>query len=219
MYSAYIEGNSHVFQIPVQAAGANGDNVEWTASAPSMVQIDPGAIAGYALITMLKAGDTTITANANMRCGVSTLHITAATEEQWQMGNARYNDMNPLPRIPTDGGVPIGPMNYVLDPPGMPPACTNCHGETATSNVLRATTPTPAQTGGFSDQQLIAIFTQGAVPMDCSIDPLIPDFVWSFLHRWTDITGDAQQSMVVYLRSLVTRPGSSMINMGPSECD
>jgi hypothetical protein len=200
MYSAYIPGNTPLFQLPVTVTGVSTSAVEWTASDPSMVQIDFTQQSGVMMLTMLKAGDVIITANAGGRCGSSTLHITAATQAQWEAGNLRYNNGNPLPVIPTDGGIPTSFTNYVLDPPGMPPACTNCHGETATSNVFRTSSETPEQTGGYSDQALVQIITQGAVPMNSQTT--IPTFLWSFFHKWSDITGDQAQNAVVYLRSL-----------------
>ena len=216
MYSAYIDNSDHTFQLPVVANGVSGATVKWTASDPSMVQIDPGDTSGGAMLTMQKAGEVTITATANGLCGTSTLHITAATEDQWQAGNARYNNMNPLPGFGTDGGVPTNFRRILIDPPGMPPACTNCHGDQATNSVFKTISHTPEQTGGFSDQDLIQIFTAGAVPQDGYFDTsLVPSFVWSFFHKWSDITGDAQQGMVVYLRSLAPKAqgGTSDFNM------
>jgi len=176
-----------------------------------MVQITPDAAYGEAMLTTLRAGDVTITADSDGRCGSSTLHITAATERQWQVGNARYNNMNPLPRIVVDGGAPLPSTNIVIDPPGMPPACTNCHGDTATNDVFRTISYNPEQTGGFSDQELIDIVTKGIAPVDGFFDSsIVPMFVWSFFHKWSDITGDEAQGMVVYLRSLPPGPSSSL---------
>jgi hypothetical protein len=205
MYSAYIEGSSRVFKLPVEARVGQGPTARWSASDPTIVEIQPDP-AGGALLTMQRAGDVIITANANGQCGTSTLHITAATEEQWQAGNARYNDMYPLPEIETDGGVPVNLTNVAVDVPGMPAACTNCHGEMATRSVFGTITPAPLQTGGLSDSQLIDIITKGAVSMN---DDLyfaqigVPASTWSTLHTWSDISGEQAQGMVVYLRSLI----------------
>src|SRR5262245_53826983 len=107
MYSAYIDGSSHTFQIPAVANGVSGAAVKWSASDPTMVQIERGDTSGGVLITMLKAGKVTITASLNGSCGTSELTITEATEAQWAAGNARYNNMNPLPTIMTDAnGIP-----------------------------------------------------------------------------------------------------------------
>jgi hypothetical protein len=222
MYSAYIPNSSHTFQIPVLAQGVSNAMVHWSADDMSMVKIDPGAdVSGATLLTMTGTG-----ANGTTKiygrtdsglCGSSTLHVTAATEDEWNAGNMRYNSGNPLPKFTTDGGVP-NIIGYVIDPPGMPPACTNCHGDTATTNTFKTVSHTPEQTGGFSDDQLIQIFTQAAVPMDGYFDNnVIPIFIWQFFHKWTDITGDTQKGVVVYLRSLVPKPqtGTTDISMFP----
>jgi hypothetical protein len=208
MYSAFIPNSSHTFQLPVIAQGVSNASVTWSAADPSMVKIDPGAdVSGATLLTMQGSGDTVIYGKTDSGlCGSSKLHITAATDDQWNAGNMRYNSGNPLPKFTTDGGIP-NIMGYVIDPPGMPPACTNCHGDTATNNTFKTVSHTPEQTGGFSDAQLIQIFTMGAVPMDGYFDQqVIPQFIWSFFHKWTDITGDQAQGVVVYLRSLPPKP-------------
>lgn len=204
MYSAYIPGSTHVFAIPAQAQGPSG-TVQWTASDPSAVRIAPNADGG-AMLTTLKAGDVTITARDGGRCGTSTLHITEATEEQWQLGNARYDNMVPLPPVPTSMGTTT--VLYTLDQPGMPPpACTNCHGPAPTDDALAAPTETPEQTGGFSDQELSDIITQGTVPASGYYDSsIVPEFVFTFFHKLPDVAGEEALAMVVYLRSLTPRP-------------
>lgn len=216
MYSAFIPGGMHKFQLPVEAQGVSDASVTWTAGDPSLVDIEPNPGGGQ-MLTMLNSGMTTITAKTTSgACAQSTLHITAATEDQWQAGNMRYNNGNKLQQIMTDGGIPTGNfMMFNIDPPDDPPACTNCHGDTATSSYFKTVSHTPEQTGGFSDAQLIAIFTMAAVPMDGYFDSnLVPVFIWQFFHKWSDIQGDAQQGMVVYLRSLTPKSQGGMFDFG-----
>ncbi len=216
MYSAFIPGGMHKFQLPVEAQGVSDASVTWTAGDPSLVDIEPNPGGGQ-MLTMLNSGTTTITAKTTSgACAQSTLHITAATEDQWQAGNMRYNNGNKLQQIMTDGGIPTGNfMMFNIDPPDDPPACTNCHGDTATSSYFKTVSHTPEQTGGFSDAQLIAIFTMAAVPMDGYFDnSLVPVFIWQFFHKWSDIQGDAQQGMVVYLRSLTPKSQGGMFDFG-----
>jgi hypothetical protein len=52
-------------------------------------------------------------------------------------------------------------------------ACTNCHGPTATNGPYRDVSHTPEQTGGFSDQELIGIFTGGMIPDGGYFDPSV----------------------------------------------
>ncbi|HEX4337485.1 MAG TPA: hypothetical protein VH062_16335 [Polyangiaceae bacterium] len=219
MYSAYIPNSQHTFQLPVIVNGVSGATVNWTASDPSKVLIEPGDTSGGALLTMQGTGDVTITATAGNACGTSTLHIAAATEDQWAAGNARYNNMNALLTIQTDGGMPVIPpggiMSLNIDPPDHPPACTNCHGDTAKSSFFRTISHTPEQTGGFTDAELISIFTQATVPTMGYFDQtIIPLFAWNFFHKWSDITGDAQEGMVVYLRSLTPKAQGGTVDFG-----
>lgn len=202
MYSAYIQGNSHLFQVPVLAIVPMGTAVQWRMSDPSAVRIDETTTSGLVVLTTRKAGDVTITADVGGRCASSTLHVAAATEEQWQSGNARYNNMNPLPKFATDAGIPVNFTDLVLEPPGHPPACTNCHGDMATNDTFRTTMSTPVVTTKYSDEELIDVFTKGATPMGGWFNPFIPVFVWSFFHTWSDLTPQQAQAMVVYLRSL-----------------
>jgi hypothetical protein len=219
MYSAYIPNSTHTFQIPAIVNGVSGATVAWSVSDKSKVLVEPGDTSGGALLTMQGSGDVTVTATAGSACGTATLHITEATDDQWNAGNARYNNSNKLPTIQTDGGIPVPPPggfgSFTIDPPDAPPACTNCHGDTATSSYFRTVSHTPEQTGGFTDTELISIFTQATIPTLGYFDTtIIPQFVWGFFHKWSDITGDEAQGMVVYLRSLTPKTQNGMVDFG-----
>jgi hypothetical protein len=74
-------------------------------------------------------------------------------------------------------------------------ACTNCHGS-GRNDVEH----TPAQIGGFSDEQVIAIFTEGRKPP--GVKNRVIDFeAWSPIHRWM-MDEEEKKGIVVYLRSL-----------------
>jgi hypothetical protein len=161
-------------------------------------------ITGGPTITMLKAGDVVITADADGRCGSVTLHATAATDAEWQAGNQRYNNGNPLPKFEGDGGVPVNLSSTIVDPPGEPPACTNCHDGVAPFDFLRTVPYTPKMTAGLSDQELIDIVTKGDLPVDPLFDPAAPASVTKFFHTWSDISGDGAKGIVVYLRTLTS---------------
>ncbi|HEX3593850.1 MAG TPA: hypothetical protein VHU80_02075, partial [Polyangiaceae bacterium] len=97
MYSAFIPNSNHTFKLPVTVNGVSCATVTWSSSDDSKVIIDPGGADGCALLTMKGSGDVNIIATAGSACGSAPLHITAATEDQWTAGNARYNNMNALP--------------------------------------------------------------------------------------------------------------------------
>ena len=126
-------------------------------------------------------------------CGASTLSITTNTENDWTIGNQRYNDGVSLHLGPPgdgggftrpDGGFPEGGFTRP-DGGGMRTndggsffevdggtACTNCHGPTA-NGPYKDVSHTPEQTGGFSDSELIQIITQGNLPDGGYFDPTV----------------------------------------------
>ncbi len=219
MYSGY--DGVHTYQVPAVVAGVSNSSVTWTASDPSMVSIRPDiAIAqGGAMLTTLKAGTVTITATAGTLCGSSLLTITQFAPSDWESGNTRYNLSNPVPNPFPDGGLYISTLpdaGNPLDPANAPPGCVTCHGPTATSGGYRYVAFTPEQTGGFSDDQLIATFTKGEVPAGGAFDlEVVPPYVFSFIHKWNDISTPSQQrGMVAYLRALSPAPGNSTFDFG-----
>src|SRR5580700_4686299 len=145
MYSAY--DGKHIFQVPALVVGSNSP-VTWSADT-SMVEMQadserPNEI----LIQVVRAGKTTIVAqSSDGKCATAPLTITAVKESDWEIGNARYNDGTSLHL----NAAPKGGSGSVLEPGnGMPgPACTNCHGETATGSEFTDVSHTPEQTGGF----------------------------------------------------------------------
>jgi hypothetical protein len=220
-----------MFQIPAIVA-ASGD-VTWTASDPTAVKWQPNpdlTANGYngITITVLAAPSSpvTITAQSGTLCGSALLNITSATAQDWEIGNARYNNGTSL-RLPMfgpgDGGPPpMGPPPMLQPDAGSPfeqgdggPACTNCHGPTATMGFLDDVSHTPEQTGGFSDTDLIDIILHGVVPDGGYFDPnIISPANWHMLHQWSDITPDQQKGIVVYLRSLTPAAQKGAVNFG-----
>jgi Bacterial Ig-like domain (group 2) len=239
MYSAFIPGSTaHSFQIP--AVAVNGGTFTWSASDPTMVDITADPTTGGVMLTVKNAGKVTIIATAgDGTCGASELDITSALETDWATGNARYNDGNGLRFGPPDGGGRrdgggrdgggFPGLDAAVVTPDAGPACTNCHGPTATSSVFKDVSHTPEQTGGFTDQELIDIVVNGVVPDGGYFDPnvIIPDAsadpvqsarayqIWHSFHQWTDIGPDQQLGIVVYLRSITPAPQDGTSNFPP----
>jgi hypothetical protein len=185
MYSAY--DGEHDFQLPVIVPNTSG--VTFTAADPSLVSIENGA--DGAMLTMKKAGSTTITAKApNGATGTAMLEIAAATPAQWELGNRRYNSSTGF--VGRDAGTPTRDPNA---------ACSNCHGTTA--NILDVE-HTPQQTGGYSPAQLVTIFTMGQKPDGVPMRSMIPQQAWSSFHKW-NMTDAEKEGIVVYLRSLAPK--------------
>jgi hypothetical protein len=68
------------------------------------------------MLTMKKAGDVTIVVfvTGTTTCGTAPLHIEQYTSDEWNFGNARYNNGNPLVLDP-DAGFGNGPADGGLD--------------------------------------------------------------------------------------------------------
>jgi hypothetical protein len=115
------------------------------------------------------------------------------------VGSARYTSGQVLTIGPGGGGLGGGPggMMGTRDV-----ACTSCHGDTATGAQFKTVSHTPMQTAGFSDDQLIKIFTAGVLPEGAYFDDeIVSRQQWSQFHRWT-MTPEQAPAMVLYLRSL-----------------
>jgi len=192
MYSAY--DGTHTFKIPaiVQNLKAEKWSVE-PADAADLVEDGNGGV----MITTRKAGEFTVHAQAGSLKGQSQLIVTAATPDQWAIGEARYknNVKIPDPGPPPDGGMGMG------GPPELPDnaACGNCHGMGGERLNIEHT---PQQIGGYSDDDLIKIFMTGTKPPGSPFRSVIPPFIYQMLHTWSTATEEETRALVVYLRGL-----------------
>jgi hypothetical protein len=192
MYSAF--DGVHPFKVPAIVDNVDPSTVTWSLSDPSMADlvVDPGI--GGVMIAPRKPGKVTVIATAGKQRGTSLLTITQATPDDWSVGNMRYNNgvvlTGGVGRQNGDGGA----MKDV--------ACTNCHGDTATAGPYRTVSHTPQQTGGFSDDDLLGIFTMGKVPVDGYFDSTVVNYnMWRQFHNW-QMSPQEAKGIIVYLRSL-----------------
>jgi hypothetical protein len=208
VYSGY--DGVHSYQVPVFVVGANPGSVTWGSSDPTMVSFQP-YVTGI-MITTRKAGDVTIVARIGSMCGTAPLHITQFSPDDWTVGNARYNNGNPLNFSADAAGIPSGfdaaafdassfdgsfdaqaactsPMFANLTNPfENPPAqCTNCHGSMSNGTIFGMTVysdveHTPEQTGGFSDSDFINVFVTGTIPDGGYFESAITPYC--LWHKW-----------------------------------
>jgi hypothetical protein len=244
MYSAFIPGSTaHTFQIP--AVTDDGNSATWSVSDSTQAQLvpqtfgdDPGVMITVEGVGTGTTGEVTIFATeSDGSCGAAVLGITSSTEDDWQIGNARYNDGVSLSLARPEGGPPVGVVGgpRTLDGGSFferdgGTACTNCHGPTATMGPYKNVSHTPEQTGGFSDNDLIQIITKGEIPDGGYFDPSVINAAcdggatctqlalaqWHLFHQWADITSDQYPGIIVYLRSLQpeAQTGSPGANFG-----
>jgi hypothetical protein len=196
MFSAF-DGGAHPFKVPAVVDNIDPAAVKWSASDPEMVDIVNDVTLGGVMISPRKSGTVSIIATAGDQCGTSLLTITQATPEDWMVGNMRYNN-----GVVLTGPVGGGRQNPDAAPAQKDFACTNCHGDTATTNMYRTVSHTPQQTGGFSDDDLLSIFTKGMVPIGGYFDSSVVNYnTWRQFHTW-QMTPQEAKGIIVYLRSL-----------------
>jgi mono/diheme cytochrome c family protein len=173
---------THTFKVPLLVPSVFG--VTWSVSDPMRAEIeayqdDPAAAGAQAMVIAKNPGTVKIRARAGGVVGEATLEITAATPQLWEEGRARYHEGRRI-------------RNDIPEPTA---ACSNCHGMGGI-----AVEHTPAQIGGFSDQEVVAIFTEGKKPPGI-MNRTVPFEQWSPVHRW-QMTDEEKRAVVVYLRSL-----------------
>lgn len=216
MYSAYID-TTHTFTLPAVVVGSD-QTVTWFADSSMVGMMADPERPNEVLLQTLQPGITTIhVQSADGKCGSAPLTIDPALESDWEIGSARYNDgtslhLNGPPKA--DGGSPLESAGVAG------PACTNCHGETATHGPYTDVSHTPEQTGGFSDSDLLNIIIHGTFPSNAAFDWSIVAYpVWQTFHQWTDIMPDQQKGIIVYLRSLTPEPQMGQPNFGAFDED
>jgi hypothetical protein len=223
MYSAFVSG--YMFQVPVIVTGVSAASVTWTVSDTKNVQLQANDSFGGEMLTITgpPSGPVTVTAKSTdgTLCNTAPLNVTTnITAAQFTAGKNRYNNSVGL-TLPmfTAGQPPMfnpnGPSIFEPADGGPGPACTNCHGPTATTGMFRGVEHTPEQTAGFSDSQLIDIITKGIIPDGGTYDPtILPYMYWQFFHRWADLSSDEQIGMVGYLRSLTPESQGGKFDFG-----
>jgi hypothetical protein len=115
MYSAF--GGSHEFRLPVQVKGASG-KLEVTTVPPGFVDYQAAGTtpdgASVVMLTMKKAGDAVVRIkDGSGNTGKADLHVTAATDAEWNVGNDRYNN-SILPINVPEGGFPMPDGGFML---------------------------------------------------------------------------------------------------------
>lgn len=196
MYSAY--DGQHEFKIPAVVTGVK--KVKWSVSDPEVADIETQSD-GSAMITVRTAGTVTIIAKAGSVRGEAPLTITESKDNEWEAGNQRYNNGTVLTRGPRDGG---GGGDHDGGGGGgfkdKQLSCTNCHAGVG-GDDSKDVEHTPMQTAGYSDAELVTIFTKGQKPSGVAQRVMMNKERWSKMHQW-QMDEFAVKGLVVYLRSL-----------------
>lgn len=212
MYSAFIEG--HEAQVPVMLKDPSlrGSGAKFTSSDPTIAVVSDTEQG--AMITVKKEGTVTIEASLDGDTGASKLTITKFTEDQWKIGQARYSKSD-LAIAPTRGG-PVTILTLATDRAAYNPngACNTCH--TAQAKTLKIEN-SPTQIAGYSDDELITIFTEGEKPEGFAQKTMVPSFVWGMFHSWT-VTEEEKQGLIAFLRTQPPKANPAMVDYGVQPC-
>jgi len=223
MYSAF--GGAQTYQLPatIDQAALDEKALDQVIESTIKWKVDPkfastekyAALPGGVLLTTKSAGTTTVSVEAKTKgrltvAGTAQLQITKAEQADFDSGEARYNnnvaiDFGMLGAGAMGGGG--GPMSFLTAIP-RDSSCANCHNN---DNGL-VVEHTPQQTAGYSDEELIQIFSMGAKPMDATFNSpflkMVPEqFVtrlYTALHTW-DIAPEVAKGVVFKLRSIPPR--------------
>lgn len=242
MYSAYDDG-MHLFRVPVRVMGATGklsvstDPADFVSSEPSKDGVtlttkkagkatvtikDEGGNSGSAELIVTKNGPDDVTIGEQRYAnGIDAFTL---PEGGFMFPEGGF----PMPEggfFNADGGLNIPEGGVRFPDGGGPPArndmaaCTFCHipdgAPAPTADMLRVDVEhTPQQTAGFSDQDLIRIFTEGEKPQGAPFrvvngGGLLPDAaaatIYKMFHKWT-VDEATRKGLVAYLRSLTPKP-------------
>jgi hypothetical protein len=215
MYSAFIEGGAHEAQVPVtlKDTSLRGKGAKFTSSDPSIAVVTDTPEGG--LVTVKKEGTVTIRAALDGDTGAAKLTITKFTEAQWMTGQARYSKMD-LAISPKDGS-PVSIIALASDRTAYNPngACNTCH--TAQAKTLKIEN-TPTQIAGYSDAELITIFTMGKKPEGVAQKTMVPSFAWGMLHSWM-VTEEEKQGLIAFLRTQTPKANPATVDYGVKLCE
>jgi len=226
MYSAF--GGAQVYSLTPFVPTADpatkdstpvmASTIKWVTEDKFVKQDQFGDIPGAIKLTTKATGTTKVQFTATTVAGKqinseAQLTISKADDAEWAKGDARYSGGAPIDfrsmlsgatAMPAAGGGVCGlPFNIMASLP-KDASCTNCHN---TGGNAIAVEHTPTQTAGYSDDQLIAIFTQGQKPAGYQFNSIFlkmlpqPDCIYSMFHTWT-IDEETKRGIVLKLRSI-----------------
>jgi hypothetical protein len=211
IYSAYVPNREAQVPVTLKDASLRGMGAKFSSSDESIATVTDTPTGG--LVTVKKAGTVSILVSLAGETGAAKLTITEFTEAQWMAGQARFSKSELAIKNPTGGAISAlllrDPANR--DANG---ACNTCH--TAQAKTLKIEN-TPTQIAGYSDDELITIFTKGAKPEGATQSSMVPSFAWGSFHTW-DATDEEKQGLVAYLRTQAPKDNPAMIDYGIMPC-
>lgn len=221
MYSAFDGTHEYAVTPSVPSAAENSMDsdpvmaatIKWEIDGAFLKRDEFPELTAASKLTTKKAGKTVVKVTAKTLGGLDVrgeapLTISEASQAEWDAGEARYNNgmmipwMRPAMAAQGEGicGLPIS-----IELPTSA-ACGNCHNSMNAISVEH----TPTQTAGYSNEDLVNIFTTGAKPAGGTFNsPFLrmapmPDCIYSEFHTW-EMTDDEKKGIVWKLRSITPR--------------
>jgi hypothetical protein len=221
MYSAFDGAHEYAVtpSVPSAAEGAKdadpvvASSIKWDVDTAFVKRDEFPELGAAVKLTTKKDGATTVKVTAKTVSGQSVrgeakLTISKAAQTEWDAGEARYNNgmmvtwMRPAMAAAGEGtcGLPV-----TIDLPKTS-ACGNCHNSMMGLSVEH----TPTQTGGYSNEDLVNIFTTGQKPAGGTFNsPFLknapmPDCIYKAFHTW-EMTDDEKKGIVWKLRSIAPK--------------
>jgi hypothetical protein len=218
MYSAFDGTHEYAVtpSVPSAAEGSKDSDpvmastIKWDVDGAFLKRDEFPELTAAVKLTTKKAGSTTVKVTAKTLAGVqirgeAKLTISPAQQNEWDAGEARYNNgmmitwMRPVMAASGEGtcGLPV-----TIELPKSS-ACGNCHAATSMITIEH----TPTQTAGYSNEDLINIFTTGAKPAGGTFNsPFLrsapmPDCIYAAFHTW-EMTDDEKKGIIWKLRSI-----------------
>jgi hypothetical protein len=212
MFSAFDGTHDYAVTPSIPSADASTDkdpllasSIKWELDGAFVKREEFPDLPAAIKLTTKKAGQTTVGVTMKTLSGTALrskawLTISQAKASEWDAGDARYNNEEmKLEKLPMTTCGLVLPM----DPPR---SCSSCH--TPLSGIAFEHTPT--QTAGYSDDQLVKIFTGGAKPAGGTFNsPFLraapmPDCIYNEFHTW-EMSDEEKKGVVWKLRSLSPR--------------
>lgn len=210
-YSAYDGVHEYKLTFSLATtAGLDLSTLRWTVDDAFVQREDFDELPGGLLLTTKKPGVTTVYVSVKLDNGLlrkqpTTLTITKADPDEWELGDKRYSRA-----VPNDFGGPRKATAFcdlsAAELARIPEdnSCASCHdSDSSLSKGL-----TPIQLEGRSDDELIAAFTRGqrynSWPSPFFKQLANPDCVFRAFHTWA-ISDEDTRGLLWKLRSLEPR--------------
>jgi hypothetical protein len=211
-YSGFVEGKESVVPVQLKDAKLRANATTWTSDKPDIATVM--GTADGAVVTVKKEGEVRITAKQGDDSGAVKVTITKYSDADWTAGSARFS--KDVLAINAPAGQELNPIQ-LASPMGRNAdgACNTCH--TAQAKLFKIENG-PLQTGGYSEEEVITIFTKGMKPEGAATRTMIPSFLWGMFHAW-NVTDAEKKGLVAFLRTQQPRPNPNPIDYGVVPCE